>query len=192
MQPHGKKLLYSPSDLGNFVACEHLTQLELAAMLGESTRPSFSNAYMDLIARKGEEHEKNFLDALRAEGHAVDEVGLGVDRDFALAICKSRRHVGRRAKIAIMPANQLAVLRGDKISFDKVGALIDRKLIRLQRMIRSIPARAAMANDQHLVTSVDQYCAPKRPPAGNEPSYISHATAKITTEARRPQRSQRS
>ena len=85
MQRHGNKLLYAPSDLGNFIACEHLTQLELAAVLGESERPSFSNAFVDLIKRKGEEHEKNFLEALRAEGHALDEVGLGGDRDFALA-----------------------------------------------------------------------------------------------------------
>ena len=85
MQRHGNQLLYAPSDLGNFIACEHLTQLELAAVLGESTRPSFSNAYVDLIARKGEEHEKNFLEALRAEGHEVAEVGLGDDRDFAAA-----------------------------------------------------------------------------------------------------------
>ena len=47
--------------------------------------PSFSNAYVDLIARKGEEHEKNFLEALRAEGHELDEVGLGDDRSFAAA-----------------------------------------------------------------------------------------------------------
>ena len=84
MQRHGNKLLYAPSDLGNFIACEHLTQLELAAVLGESERPSLSNAFVDLIKRKGEEHEKNFLEALRAEGHALDEVGLGDDRDFAL------------------------------------------------------------------------------------------------------------
>jgi predicted RecB family nuclease len=85
MQRHGNTLLYAPSDLGNFVACEHLTQLELAAVLGESTRPNFSNAYIDLIARKGEEHERNFLAALRAEGHGIAEVALGEDRDFAAA-----------------------------------------------------------------------------------------------------------
>jgi predicted RecB family nuclease len=85
MQRHGNQLLYAPSDLGNFIACEHLTQLELAAVLGESTRPYFSNAYVDLIARKGEEHERNFLEALRAEGHGIVEIGLGDDRDFAAA-----------------------------------------------------------------------------------------------------------
>jgi predicted RecB family nuclease len=85
MQRRGSQLLYAPSDLANFIACEHLTQLELAAVLGEGTRPSFSNAYIDLIVRKGAEHERNFLEALRAEGHEVAEVGLGEARNFAAA-----------------------------------------------------------------------------------------------------------
>jgi predicted RecB family nuclease len=85
MQRSGSQLLYAPSDLANFIACEHLTQLELAAVLGESTRPYFSNAYIDLIARKGAEHERNFLEALRADGHEVVEVGLGEVRNFAAA-----------------------------------------------------------------------------------------------------------
>src|ERR687897_287895 len=85
MQRHGNQLLYAPSDLGNFVACEHLTQLDLAAVLGEGTRPGFSNAYIDLIAQKGAEHERNFLEALRSDGHVVAEVGLGEDRNFAAA-----------------------------------------------------------------------------------------------------------
>jgi uncharacterized protein len=85
MQLRGKQLLYAPSDLGNFVSCEHLTQLDLAVALGESMRPSFSNAYIDLIAHKGQEHEANFLETLRSEGHAIAEIGLGNGRDFAAA-----------------------------------------------------------------------------------------------------------
>jgi hypothetical protein len=37
MQSKSGQLLFSPADLGNFVACEHLTQLELAVALGERT-----------------------------------------------------------------------------------------------------------------------------------------------------------
>jgi len=81
----GGQFLCSPSDLANFVACEHLTQLELAVALGEGTRPGFENAYADLIRRKGEEHERSFLEALRAAGHVVTEVGLGEERDFEAA-----------------------------------------------------------------------------------------------------------
>jgi predicted RecB family nuclease len=85
MQRHGNQLIYAPSDLGNFVACEHLTQLDLSAVLGQGTRPYFSNAYVDLIARKGEEHERNFLEALRADGNGITEVGLAGNRDFSAA-----------------------------------------------------------------------------------------------------------
>jgi len=85
MQRRRSQIFYSPSDLGNFVACEHLTRLELAAALGESTRPDFSNAYIDLIARKGAEHEAAFLEALRSEHRDVVEVALGPDRDFSAA-----------------------------------------------------------------------------------------------------------
>ncbi len=85
MQVFGPHILYSPSDLANFIACGHLTELELAVAFGEITRPNFGNAYVDLIKRKGEEHERNFHEALRAAGHAVAQVGLGDDRDFAAA-----------------------------------------------------------------------------------------------------------
>ncbi len=82
MRYSGSQFLFSPSDLGNFVACEHLTQLDLAAVLGRLSRPSFDNAYAELIRRKGEEHEQEFLRTLRAAGHVVTEVGLGEERDF--------------------------------------------------------------------------------------------------------------
>ncbi len=85
MQCVGGQSLFSPSDLANFVACEHLTQLEVAVALRESTPPSLENAYADLIRRKGEEHERSFLEALRAAGHVVREVGLGGERDFEAA-----------------------------------------------------------------------------------------------------------
>lgn len=85
MHRFGNQLIYAPSDLGNFVACEHLTQLDLNAALGQSARPNSSNAYVDLIARKGEEHERNYLEALRADGNGISEIGLGGERDFSAA-----------------------------------------------------------------------------------------------------------
>ncbi|TMA98727.1 MAG: TM0106 family RecB-like putative nuclease [Deltaproteobacteria bacterium] len=85
MQVLNGQFLFSPSDLANFVACEHLTQLEIAVARGEITRPNFGNAYVDLIVRKGLEHERDFLDSIRAAGHMVKEIGLGQDRDFAAA-----------------------------------------------------------------------------------------------------------
>ncbi|HEU4344858.1 MAG TPA: TM0106 family RecB-like putative nuclease, partial [Candidatus Binatia bacterium] len=98
MRLQSNQILYSPSDLGNFVACEHLTQLDLAVALGENTRPNISNAYVDLIKRKGEEHEQGFLEALRAEGHGIAEIGLSEDRGFAAAAEKTAAAMRAGAK----------------------------------------------------------------------------------------------
>src|SRR5262252_9410695 len=81
-QLHGE-LLFSPSDLSGFLACEHLTQLELAVALQEGRRPSYENAYAELLRRKGEEHEQAFLAAIREAGHRVVVVQRDGLRDFA-------------------------------------------------------------------------------------------------------------
>jgi uncharacterized protein len=82
MQHVNDRFLFSPSDLGSFLACEHLTQLELAVALREGRRPSNENAYAELLRRKGQEHEQAFLAALHGAGRTVVEVRLDVARDF--------------------------------------------------------------------------------------------------------------
>ncbi|MBI2524444.1 MAG: TM0106 family RecB-like putative nuclease [Candidatus Rokubacteria bacterium] len=85
MQASAGHILFSPTDLTHFVACDHLTQLDLAAARGELGRPRFDNPYGELIQRKGEEHERRFLEALRTAGSEVVEVGLGEARNFEAA-----------------------------------------------------------------------------------------------------------
>jgi uncharacterized protein len=82
MQHLNDQLLFSPSDLGNFLACEHLTQLDLTLALQRGRRPSYENAYAELLRSKGEEHEQAFVEALRVKGHNVVEVRLNTARDF--------------------------------------------------------------------------------------------------------------
>lgn len=59
--------VFSATDLVGFAACEHLTQLELAATRGEIVRPSRADPLLDLLARRGDEHEASLL-AAYAEG----------------------------------------------------------------------------------------------------------------------------
>ncbi len=82
MQHLNDRFLFSPSDLGSFLECEHLTQLELAVALREGRRPSYENSYAELLRRKGQEHEQAYLATLRAAGRAVVEVRLDANRDF--------------------------------------------------------------------------------------------------------------
>ena len=82
MQHLNDQFLFSPSDLGSFLACEHLTQLELAVALREGRRPSYENSYAELLRRKGQEHEQAFLSTLHDAGRTVVEVRLNARRDF--------------------------------------------------------------------------------------------------------------
>jgi predicted RecB family nuclease len=67
------RLIYSASDLNDFLECEHLTELERRVAFGELVRPE-QEASAKLLATKGEEHERRYLEALRClHGDALIE-----------------------------------------------------------------------------------------------------------------------
>jgi predicted RecB family nuclease len=64
--------VYAATDLVAYLACEHLTQLERAALAGLVRRPMRDDPELDIIRKRGFEHEKRYLGDLTAEGrHAV-------------------------------------------------------------------------------------------------------------------------
>src|SRR5579884_307783 len=65
MQRIDGRFVYAASDLNNFLECEHLTELDRLVALGEKTAPVREDPQAELIARKGDEHEKRYLAALR-------------------------------------------------------------------------------------------------------------------------------
>jgi predicted RecB family nuclease len=65
MQRIDGRLIYSASDLNNFLECAHLTELQRMVAFGELVRPQPETA-ADLLARKGDEHEARHLERLRA------------------------------------------------------------------------------------------------------------------------------
>lgn len=95
MRRNGTDFLFSPSDLTNFIGCEHLTQLDVYAALGEIEAPYFDSPYADLIARKGEEHEQRFLGSLAAAGHPIVRIGVGEAGDFDAAAAATADAVRR-------------------------------------------------------------------------------------------------
>src|SRR5258708_18306727 len=68
-------VVLSPTDLVGFLACEHLAQLQIAAARGGVPRPVRADPELDLLARRGEAHERAQLDAMRAAGRVVVVVG---------------------------------------------------------------------------------------------------------------------
>ena len=74
MRLHTDRLHLSPSDVTAFLTCEHLTTLSLAHARGEIDRPDTTNEQAELIFRKGLEHERAYLEHLRADGNTVLEI----------------------------------------------------------------------------------------------------------------------
>jgi predicted RecB family nuclease len=77
MQLLDGELVLSPTDLTGFVACSHLTQLELAVSRGELERPRREDPFLDVLTRRGDEHETTHVGGLRAAGHSVVEITIG-------------------------------------------------------------------------------------------------------------------
>lgn len=67
----GGRVVLSPSDLVGFLACGHLTQLELAAARGGRERPVRVDPELDLLARRGEAHERQQLARMLGDGKRV-------------------------------------------------------------------------------------------------------------------------
>jgi predicted RecB family nuclease len=59
-----ERLGFSPSDLNGFLACPHLTTLQVAVAVEELPKPFRHNPHVHLIRRKGEEHEAAYLASL--------------------------------------------------------------------------------------------------------------------------------
>ncbi|HEV8403240.1 MAG TPA: TM0106 family RecB-like putative nuclease [Candidatus Limnocylindrales bacterium] len=84
--------VYSATDLVAYLACEHLTQLERAALAGLIRRPMRDDPELDVIRRRGFQHEARYLADLEAEGRDVVRIetdGSATDRGDELRAAAS-------------------------------------------------------------------------------------------------------
>jgi uncharacterized protein len=68
------EIVLSATDLTGFLECEHLTQLELKAVRGLIERPVRDDPELDILTRRGGEHEQAHLARLRGERRSVVEI----------------------------------------------------------------------------------------------------------------------
>ena len=74
MQLINGDLVYSATDLVGFLACKHLTNLDLAAVARLVQRPVRADAELDRIALRGQQHEERFLAELKGRGLSVTTI----------------------------------------------------------------------------------------------------------------------
>jgi len=100
MRAEAGAIAVSPSDITAFLACEHLIQLEVAAVRGELPRPLRDDPQGDLVKRLGTEHEIRYLERLRREGRGVIEIPLAeVDWDWERAARETEEALRSRADV---------------------------------------------------------------------------------------------
>ncbi len=78
----GDRLTLSPSDLSGYLACPHLTTLELRVARGELERPRLDSPHRDLVFRKGKEHEAAYLARLQEAGRSIVRIPTYEDEGF--------------------------------------------------------------------------------------------------------------
>ncbi len=74
MKKQKGQIQLSASDLSNFLSCHHITELDQKVVAGKLNKPEFSNPHAQVLRERGHEHEKNYLDHLKAMNLEVLEI----------------------------------------------------------------------------------------------------------------------
>ena len=88
-------LRLSPSDLNNFLACEHRTWLDLRRARGEIALRKAPRPDAELLAERGRQHEAAFLQELVDTGHDVAEIDADAGAETAAAATIDAMRAGR-------------------------------------------------------------------------------------------------
>lgn len=75
MHRFGSELILSATDLSNFLGCRHRTALDMTVTEGTRKRPYYHDPLLEILIKRGLEHEKLYVDSLRAETHDLVDFG---------------------------------------------------------------------------------------------------------------------
>ena len=77
--------MFSPTSIANFLACHHLTALNLAEAAGEIKKPFFADPLLDFLIKLGQAHEQAYLTQLTEQGRTIVEIPTDGPRREAAA-----------------------------------------------------------------------------------------------------------
>jgi predicted RecB family nuclease len=87
--------MFSATDIANFLACHHLTELDRAEAAGELRRPFFSDPGIELLRKLGLQHEQAYLHSLGEQQAAeIVEIPKGISRTEAVGKTLEALHRG--------------------------------------------------------------------------------------------------
>lgn len=71
MRVLANELSLSATDLSNFLSCRHLTALDMAEAKGTRKRPIWDDPLLELLFKRGLEHEAKYVQSLRTDGRRI-------------------------------------------------------------------------------------------------------------------------
>ena len=71
------RIVASPTDLANFLVCRHKTALDLRVAAGLLPKPTWVDPLAAVLRQRGEDHERRYVERLRADGHSVLDLSEG-------------------------------------------------------------------------------------------------------------------
>ena len=89
----GELALYA-TDLSNFLGCRHRTALDISHAFGKRTYAKYEDPLLDLLIRRGLEHERRFVDSLSAGASKVVDIPQDVREDERVATTLRAMHDG--------------------------------------------------------------------------------------------------
>ena len=84
MRVSGSAVELSASDLSGFLSCIHLTALDMAVARGVREAPTWIDPVLIVLRERGLEHERGYVQKLRAEGLSATELD-GIEAEDAVA-----------------------------------------------------------------------------------------------------------
>src|ERR1043166_6211071 len=93
MQSLENRLIFSATDLSNFLACPHLILLKRRTALGGPRPRVFDDPGVEVLRRRGLEHEQKFLAGLQ-EGGALRIVDFTRPPSEPYGLERLQRHAG--------------------------------------------------------------------------------------------------
>src|SRR5262245_57352823 len=93
MRSQGAQLELSATDLANHLVCKHLSELARRVALGELSKPSRRDPALDLLQKRGRDHERAYVNHLLSCGKRVVDLN-GLDSDEAVRRTIEAAHAG--------------------------------------------------------------------------------------------------
>jgi uncharacterized protein len=81
MRLENARILFSATDLANFLGCKHATELDRAVVEGRLKKDHRKDHMLDLLIELGERHERRYIEHLKASGKTVIELEKFSDPD---------------------------------------------------------------------------------------------------------------